>query len=127
MRAEETEVEIFSGESEKANEDFKESKDEPDSLCMILPETKLRYQVREIHTDPSSGAYNSDSDDASGGDELELISLSRKSFKQLSCKSIITTNLEPKSNGGILSKIVCVEIQDEIHNPVEMTGHWKNM
>ena len=127
MHAEETEEEILSGESEKADKDFKESKDEPDSLCMLLAETKLRYQDREIHTDPSSGAYNSDSDDASGGDELELIAFSRKPFRELSCKSIITTNLESKSNGGILSKIVCVEIKDDIHNPVEMAGHWKNM
>ena len=122
MHAEETELEILSGESQKADKDFKESKDEPDSLCMILAETKLRYQDREIHTDPSSGAYNSDSDDASGGEELELIALSRKSFRQLSCKSIITTNLEPKSNGGILSKIVCIEIQDDIHKQMGHQG-----
>ena len=31
-------------------------------MCMILTETKLKNQEREIHTDLSSGTYNLDSD-----------------------------------------------------------------
>ena len=44
--------ENLSGEIKEANENSMESEDKPDSLCMILAETKRRNQDREIHTDP---------------------------------------------------------------------------
>ena len=72
---------------------------------MKLAETKLRNQVREIHADHSSGTYNLNSDDASGGKELEKIAVSKIPFRQLSGNPNIRMNLEPEpeSDGGVLS------------------------
>ena len=81
----------------------------------------MRNGGREAHTDPSSGTYNLDSDEARG-QELQIIAASRKPFRHLSCKLNKRTNLEPESNRKILSKIVCVKFRDDIHNPEEMTG-----
>ena len=72
-----------------------ESDGERDSLCTILAEEKRRHQERELHTDPSSWTYNLEHHDVNGGDELELIAMSRKPFRELSCSSNIRTNLEP--------------------------------
>ena len=72
--------------------------------------------------DPSSGTHNLDSDDASVAEELEMIAVSRTPFRQLALNPNMGTNLKPEKNGGILSKIVCVKLHDDIHNPWEMTG-----
>ena len=50
----------LSGVSGAADEDSTETEDEPNSLCMILAETKMKNQDRELHMDPSSGTYNLD-------------------------------------------------------------------
>ena len=49
------------GESEEVTE----SEDQQVSLCMVLAEAKRRNQDREVQTDPSSGTYNLEFDDAS--------------------------------------------------------------
>ena len=53
---------------------------------------------RDNHTNPPSGTYNLNSDDASGRKELEMIAVLRKPFRQLLCNPNIRTNLEPESN-----------------------------
>ena len=115
-------AENVSGESEKMDEDSTESEDEQDSLCVILAETKRSNQYREMQIDSSSGQYNLEYDDAIGGEELEMIAVSRKPFKELSCSSKMRTNLGPESDREILSDIVCVKIGEDIHNPGEITG-----
>ena len=122
MNVEETEGDKLSGESEDTDENSTESDDEQENLRTILAETKRMRQDREVHTDPSSGTYNLGSDDASGGEELEMIQLSRKPFRQMSCNSNIRTNLEPEINREDLNKIVGVKFCDDIHNPGKMTG-----
>ena len=107
----------MSGESEAADEDSTEKGDEPEGLCMILADTKMRNQDREISSDPSSATCNVDSDDANGGEELEIIAASRKPFRQLSRNSNKRMNLEPESDGQIFSRIVDVKLQDDIHYP----------
>ena len=57
-----------------------------------------------------------------GGEELEMIAVSRKPSRDLSCNSNIRTNLEPESDRDVLRRIVCVKPKDEIHNPGEMNG-----
>ena len=99
-----------------------ETEDEQDSLCTILAEGERKNQDREMQMDPSSGTFNLDCDDTIGGEELETKAVSRQPFRGLSCSSNIRTNLEPESDRGILSKIVCVKLRDDIHNPGEMTG-----
>ena len=47
-----------------------------------MAEIKLRNQDTEIQTDPSSGSYNVDSDEESGGEALEMKALFRKTFSQ---------------------------------------------
>ena len=63
-----------------------------------------------MHTNPSSGTYRLDSEDANGGEKLEMIAVSTKPFRELSCNSNIRTNLDPESNRKI--KIVCVKLRD---------------
>ena len=89
---------------------------------MILVETERRNQDREMQIDTSSRTYILECDDANVGDELEIIAVSRKPFRELSCSSNIRTNVEPESDSEILSGLVCVKIRDDIHKPVESTG-----
>ena len=118
----EGEDENLSGESEEWDEGSEKSDDEQDSLCMILAEEKLRYHDRKLQTDPSSGTYNLEYQDVNGGEELEMIAVSRKPSRDLSCNSNIRTNLEPESDRDVLRRIVCVKPKGKIHNPGEMNG-----
>ena len=63
-----------------------------------------------MQTDPSSGTHNLECDDANGGEELEMIAVTRKPFRELSCSSNIKTNLGSENDRKILSiRIVCVK------------------
>ena len=89
---------------------------------MILAEEKMRRRDRELQTDPSWGTYNLDEEEVQGGEEVEKIEVSRKSFKELSCNSNVRTNLVPEDDRKIMKRIVCVKLKDDIHNPGEMNG-----
>ena len=95
---EDTEGGNLSGECEIWDEDSDESSDNQDSLCMILAEEKIKHRDRELQTDPSSGTYNLDVQEVRGGEELERIAVSRKSFRELSCNSNVRTNLVPEDD-----------------------------
>ena len=82
-----------SGESIEWDEGSEKSDDEQDSPCTILAEEKMRFHDRELQTDPSTGTYNLEQYDGYGGEELEMIAVSRKPFTELSCNSNISTNL----------------------------------
>ena len=84
---EDAEEKKLSGECDEWDEDSEKSSDDQDSLCMILAEEKMRHRDRELQTDPSSGTYNLDQQEVRGGEELEKIAVSRKPFRELSCKS----------------------------------------
>ena len=119
---EETGEEKLSGECEEWDEDSNESGENLDSLCMILAEEKIRHRDRELQTDPSSGTYNLDVQEIRGGEELERIAVSRKPFRELSCNSNVRTNLVPEDDMKIVKRIICVKLNDDIHNPGEMNG-----
>ena len=112
----------LSEECEMWDEDPEESSDNQDSLCMILAEEKIRHRDRELQTDPSSGTFNLDVQEVRGGEELERIAVSRKPFKELSCNPNVRTNLVPEDDMKIVKRIVCVKLNDDIHNPGEMNG-----
>ena len=57
-----------------------------------------------------------------GGEELQKIAVSRKPFRELSCNSIVRTNLVPDDDRKILRRIVCVKLKDDIYSPGEMNG-----
>ena len=116
------EEENSSGESIEWDEDSEKSDDEQDSPCTILAGKKMRCHDRELQTDPSSGTYNMEQHDAYGGEELEMIAVSRKPFTELSCNSNIRTNLEPEDDREVMRRIVCVKLKDDIHNPRELNG-----
>ena len=99
-----------------------ESDGEQDSLCTILAEEKRRYQQRELQTDRLSGTYNLQHHDVNGGEELEIIVVPRKFFRELSCSSNIRTNLEAEGDREVLRGIVCVKLKDDIHNPGILNG-----
>ena len=118
---ENTEGENLSGECEMWDEDSEASSDNQDSLCMILAEEKIRHHDRELQTDPS-GTFNLDVQEIRGGEELERIAVSRKPFRELSCNSNVRTNLVPEDDMKVLRRIVCVKLNDDVHNPGEMNG-----
>ena len=119
---EDTEEGNLSGECEPWDEDSDESSDNQDSLCMILAEEKIRHRDRELQTDPSAGTYNLEVKEVRGGEELERIAVSRKPFRELSCISNVRTNLVPEDDMKIVKRIICVKLNDDIHNPGEMNG-----
>ena len=119
---EDTDEGSLSGECELWDEDSNESSDNQDSLCMILAEEKIRHRDRELQTDSSSGTYNLDVQEVRGGEELERIAVSRKPFRELSCNSNVRTNLVPEDDMKIVKRIICVKLNDDIHNPGEMNG-----
>ena len=119
---EDTEGGNLSGECEIWDEDSDESSDNKDSLCMILAEEKIRNRDRELQTDPSSGTYNLDVQEVRGGEELERIAVSRKPFRELSSNSNVRINLVPDDDMKIVKRIICVKLNDDIHNPGEMNG-----
>ena len=110
------EEENLSGESEERDEGSEESDVEQDSLCMILAEEKRRYHDRDLQTDSSSGTYNLEYQ------ELEMIAVSKKPSRELSCNSKIRTNLEPESDREILRMIVFVNHEEDVHNPGDLNG-----
>ena len=89
---------------------------------MILIEEKMRHQDRELQTDYSAGIYNLEQQDTYGGEEIEKIPVSRKPFRELSCKSNVRTNLDPDDNREVLRRIICVKLKDDIHSPGELNG-----
>ena len=119
---ENAEEENLSGECEERDEDSKKSSDDQESLCIILAEEKMRHRDRELQTDPSSGTYNLDPQEVRGGEELEKVAVSRKSFRELSCNPNVRTNLVPEDDRKILRRIVCVKLKDDIHSPGEMNS-----
>ena len=46
----------------------------------------------------------------------------RKPFRELSCNSNVRTNLVPEDDMKIVKRIVCVKLNDDVHNPGEMNG-----
>ena len=112
--ARDDEEENLSGESEEWNQGSEESDDEQDSLCLILAEEKNRYHNRELQTDPMSGTCNLEHHNVNGGEELEMIVVSRKSFRELSCNPNIRMNLEPEEDREVMRRIVFVEPNDDI-------------
>ena len=70
----------ISRESGGWDEGSEKNDDEQNSLCMILAEEKRRYHDRELQTDTLSGTYNLEYHDVNGGEELEMIAVSRKPF-----------------------------------------------
>ena len=60
-----------------------------------------------------SATYNLEHHDTYARKELEKI-VSRKPIRELSCNSIIRTNLEPQDNREVLRRIVCVKLKDDI-------------
>ena len=119
---EETGEEKLSGECEEWDEDSEKNSDDQDSLCITLAEEKMRHRDRELQTDPSSRTYNSDEQEVQGGEELEKIALSRKPLRELSCNLNFTTNLVPEDDMKIVKRIICVKLNNDIHNPGEMNG-----
>ena len=117
-----TEAENLSGECEMWDEDSEASSDNQDSLCMIFAEEKIRHRDRELQTEPSSGTFNLDVQEVRGGEELERIAFSRKPFRELSCNSNVRTNLVPEDDMKVVKRIVCVKLNDDVHNPGEMNG-----
>ena len=66
--------------------------------------------------------YNSDEQEVQGGEEIKKIAVSRKPFRELSCNSNVRSNLAPEDDMKIVKRIICVKLNDDIHNPGEMIG-----
>ena len=82
----------------------------------------MRHHNRELQTDSSAGTYNLEQQNEFGGRELEKIAVSIKPFRELSCISNVSTNLEPDDDRKVLRRIVCGKLKDDIHSPGELNG-----
>ena len=82
----------------------------------------MRHHDRELQTDPSSGTYNLDQQEACGGESLEKNAVSWKPFRELSCSSNVRKNLVPDDDRKVLRRIVCVKLKDDILSAGEMNG-----
>ena len=81
----------------------------------------------KLQSDPSSGTYILEYHDVKGGEELEMIAVSRKPLRELLSISNKRTNLEPESDREVLRRIVCVKLMDDFHNPGELNGQMMAM
>ena len=113
---------ICPGSVKRWDEDSEASIYNQESLCMILAEEKIGHRDRELQTDPSSGTFNLDVQEVRGGEELERIAVSRKPFMELSCNSNVRTNLVPEDDMKIVKRIICMKLNDDIHNPGKKNG-----
>ena len=93
--------EKLSGECEAWEEDSEKSSDDQDSLCMILAEEKMRHRNRET----LKATWISRK--CKEVKNLRKIAVSRKPFRELSCNSIVRTNLVPEDDRKVMRRIVC--------------------
>ena len=57
---------------------------------------QMQYEDSCLHEGFSLGRYDAENDEEeSAGEELEMIAVSRKPLRQLSCNQIERTNIEP--------------------------------
>ena len=112
-------------ESDTYSDRFSSTGSELSELAIhtLLVETRARDLDREVHQDPDSYRYlvhhGRVFDNAV--DDLEAIAVSKRSLSLLPQKEVVRTDLQPfKQETEPLSKIWCVKMEDDAHQPDEL-------
>ena len=100
------------------------------AIHTLLVETRARYLDREMYQDPDSDRYLIPSEKVfdNASDDLETISVSKRSISLLPQKKVVRTDLQPfEQETQLLAKIWCVKMEEDTHQPNELNSHTRVM
>ena len=99
------------------------------AIHTLLVETRARDLDREVYQDPESDRYLLPSETVfdNAADDLETITVSKRSMSLLPQKEVVRTDLQPfRQETGPLAKIWCVKMEDDTHQPNEMNSQLRD-
>ena len=104
--------------------------DDNSRIHTLLVETRARDLDREVYQDPDSDRYLIPRERIfdNAADDLETISVSKRSISLLPQKEVVRTDLQPfEQETQPLAKIWCVKMEDDTHQPDEMNSQMRVM
>ena len=93
-------------------------------------ETRARDLNRELYQDPDSDRYLIPGERVfdNAADDLETIAVSKRSINLLPQKEVVRTDLQPfEQETQTLSKIWCVKMEEDTHQPNELNSQMRVM
>ena len=100
------------------------------AIHTLLVETHSMDMDREVYQDPDSDRYliPSESNFDNASDDLETIAVSKRSMSLLPQKEVVRTDLQPfKQETQPLAKIWCIKMEEDTHQPNEMSCQMRVM
>ena len=100
------------------------------AIHTLLVETRARDLDRDLYQDPDSDRYLIPSERIfdNAADDLETIAVSKRSIGLLPQKEVARTDLQPfKQETQPLTKIWCVKMEEDTHQPNEMNCQMRVM
>ena len=100
------------------------------AIHTLLVETRARDLDKEVYQDPESDRYLLPSKTVfdKAADDLETITVSKRSMNLLPQKEVVKTYLQPfRQETEPLAKIWCVKMEDDTHQPNEMYNQLRAM
>ena len=98
------------------------------AIHTLLVETRVRDLDREVYQGPDSDRYLITGEIVFdiAADDLETITVSKRSISLLPQKEVVRTDLQPfEQETQPLAKIWCVKLEDDTHQPDEMNSHMR--
>ena len=95
------------------------------AIHTLLVETRARDLDREVYQEPDSDRYLVPSETVfdNAADDLETIAVSKRSMSLLPQKDVVRTDLQPfRQETEPMTKIWCVKMEDDTHQPDEMNS-----
>ena len=100
------------------------------AIHTLLVETRARDLDREVYQDPDSDRYLILSERVfdNMADDLETVTVSKRSISLLPQKEVVRTDLQPfKQETQPLAKIWCVKMEEDTHQPDELNRQMRVM
>ena len=100
------------------------------AIHTLLVETRARDLDREVYQDLDSDRYLIPGERVfdNAGDDTEKIAVSKRSMSLLPQKEVVRTDLQPfEQETQPLSKIWCVKMEEDTHQPNELNGQMRVM
>ena len=100
------------------------------AIHTLLVETRARYLDREVYRDPDSDRYLIPSERVfdNAAADLETIAVSKRSIRLLPQKEVVRTDLQPfQQETQPLTKIWCVKMEEDTHQPNELNSQMRVM
>ena len=98
------------------------------AIHTLLVETRARNLDREVYQDPDSDRYLIPGERVfdNAADDLETISVSKRSINLLPQKEVARSDLQPfEQETQPLAKIWCVKMEDDTHQPNELNSQMR--